>query len=110
VQKAHVSVEVYFAAPLHRVLYIQVVTLFKQNRRLVNEHTIQNRVQSHLVLGDVWFDLMSEIVVNGVSHVIRLKVILESFLVNLVVLKHFAEDVQAALPLICVKPNLEDTF
>ena len=57
-QEAHVSVEINGACPLNRVFYVEMVSLFKQDGGVINEHAIEHWVDSHLVLDDFWCDLV----------------------------------------------------
>lgn len=53
---------------------------------------------------------MSEIVVDGVAHVIRSEEIFEAVLVNDFVLENFNKDVNTSLLLVCVESDLENTI
>jgi len=58
VQETHVGIEINLALALYGILDFEMVSLLEQNWRLINKNAIQNRVQSHRVLGYISFDLM----------------------------------------------------
>lgn len=73
-----------------------MVPLLKQNRRMVHKHTIQQRVETDSVLSHVRFYFVSEIVVYGISHIVGLELLNESFLIDLVIFEHFTHNVESA--------------
>ena len=87
-----------------------MVTLLKKNGRMIYEDSIKNWMQSYWVLSYIWLDLMSEIVVDGVAHVIRSEEIFEAVLVNDFVLENFNKDVNTSLLLVCIESDLENTI
>lgn len=84
-----------------------MVTFFKQNRWMIDENSIQNWVNAHLVLSNIRLNSVTKIVVNWVFHVVRFKVIFKSFLVDLVIFKHLTHYVQTSLTFICIQTNFK---
>lgn len=66
-----------------------MIALLKQNRCVVYKDAIKNWMQANRVLSYVRSDLMSQIVVNWVTHVLWAEQIFESVLVDDFVFKNF---------------------
>lgn len=77
---------------------------------MVDENSVEDWVQSYWVLSYIWFDFVREIIVDGVSHVVRSEEIFETVLVDDFVLENFNEDVKTSLLLICVESDLKNTI
>lgn len=77
---------------------------------MVDENSVEDWVQSYCVLSYIWFDFVSEIIVDGVSHVVGSEEIFETVLVDDFVLENFNEDVKTSLLLICVESDLKNTI
>lgn len=110
VQVPHVPVEVHCAHSLHSVFHIKMVSLLKQNRCMVHKHSIQNGIKTDLVLNHLRSNLMRQVVVNRISHVVRLEVVLKTLLVDHVILEGFHHDVEGAVVLVGVETNSEDSL
>jgi hypothetical protein len=66
-----------------------------------------NWVNAHIILIDLRLNVMSNVVVNWVSHVLRHHV-LESLLINIIVVKNLQHDNEVSGALASVKTKLED--
>ena len=93
--------------PLNGVLDSEVITRLKQNRRVVYENTIQNRVYTNYILVYLWFYLVRNVVINGVSHVLW-KDISKPFLVEHIVIEDFNYYIQQSLVFIGIETDFED--
>jgi len=68
-QELHILIEGHLSCFLNRISQLQMVTLLKQNRRVVDKHSIKNGHNSHIVLDDSRLYLVGDVVVDGVLHV-----------------------------------------
>ena len=76
---------------------------------MVHKDSIQDWVETNLVLDHLGLDLVSEVVIDGVLHVVRLEVILKSLLVDKIVLKSFHHHVETPITFMGIETYLENT-
>ena len=86
-KELHVLVELDLAVPLNRVLHLQGIARLKQYRRVVDELTVQDRVDTHHVFVDLGLNLVRNVVIYGVTHILR-QDILETFLIEEVIVEN----------------------
>ena len=74
---------------------------------MVDELAVEHGVHADDVLVDLGLDLVRHVVVNGVAHVLRQHV-LETLLIEQVVVEDLHEHVQEALVLVRIETDLKD--
>ena len=87
-EELHVLIESNSAYFLDAHLDVKVVTLFEENRRVIYWNTVVDRVNSHIVFVNLRLDIMGNIIIYRVTHVLGQNVS-ESLVVDLVIVKYF---------------------
>ena len=106
-QKLHIFVEFDLAIALNRVLYLESVARFEQYRRVIDKLAIQHRIDAHYVFVDLRLDLVRDVVIDGVSHVLG-QYVLEALLIEGVIVEDLDQDIQETLILVRIEAYLED--
>ena len=106
-EELHVLVELDLSVALNGVLHLEGVAGLEQNGRVIDELPVEHGVHAHHVLVNLRLDLVRHVVVDRVAHVLR-QHILETLLVEKVVVKHLHQHVQEPLVLVRVKTYFED--
>ena len=109
-QENHIIIEFNWSLTSYGILDVHVISRFKENRSKIDEYSIQNRVQFHLILNDIWLNLVGKIIIDRVSHILRLKQLLKFFLINDILVKGFNKNVKTSFLFIRIKANTEDVI
>ena len=86
-EELHVLREADFSHFLNAHFDIQIITLFKENRRVVNWNSVVNWVNADVISKYLWLDIVRNVIVNWIAHVLWQN-FLESLLIDLVIIEH----------------------
>jgi hypothetical protein len=87
-----------------------VIALLKQDWCVINEDSVEDWMETDLILRNVWFDLVGKVVVYRVTHVVGSEEIFEAILVDYFVLENFNKHIKTSLLFICVESDLENSI
>ena len=96
VQEPHVSVEVDWSMSLDDVFYVQVVPCFEKDRRVIDEDTVKNRINSHAVPDYLGNNFIDKIIINRILHIVRSELVFVTSLVKYVIFEHLNHNVETS--------------
>jgi len=67
-QELHVVLKFDWAHSLNSHFHIEVIAFFKENRRVVDCHTVMDWVYGHVILKHLRLDAVREVVIDWVTH------------------------------------------
>ena len=67
-QELHVVLKFDRAHSLNGHFHIEVIAFFKENRRVVDWHTVMNWVYGHVILEYLRLDAVREVVIDRITH------------------------------------------
>jgi len=95
------------ASLLYIILQLIIISLFKEDRKLVNWNTIVNGLNKAIVLDDIRTDVVSPVVVGGVLHIIWQNVF-NPFLIYLIIIKYLNHNYKSLWYLMRVETDFEN--
>ena len=106
-EEPHVSIEIYWANSLDRVFDIEMITSFEEDGGVVDEDTIQDGVDAHLVPDDLWPDFVHQVEIDWVLHVFRTELVCVASLILNIVLEDLDHHFESASVFTSIETNAE---
>ena len=106
-QELHIPIKGHCTRLLNRIAQLKVVSFLEQNRRVVDEHSVQDGHNCHLVLDHSRLDLVRNVVVDRVLHVGWQEMILQPLVVQLIIIEYLDHHCEHPGELVGIEAHLK---
>jgi formate/nitrite transporter FocA (FNT family) len=89
------------------VLDLQGIARLKEDRRMIDKLAVQDGIDTDDIFIDLWLNFVWHVIIDGVTHIFG-QYILETLLIELVIIENFHQNVQEAFVLVGVETYFEN--